>query len=84
VALARETGAYAPEGTTAATRYALRERWLRALGRLTAPMRRGLPPLTILLRLTAMPDAHGEALRAWLALTEHEAQANPPPLNMLC
>jgi nicotinic acid mononucleotide adenylyltransferase len=78
VALARETGAYAPEGT-AATRYALRERWLRALGRLSARTRRGLPSLTVLLRLTAMPNAHGAALRAWLERVEQGTEANPPP-----
>jgi nicotinic acid mononucleotide adenylyltransferase len=79
-ALAHETGAYAAKGTDTAARYALRERWIRALGALDLPARRTLPGLATLLRLTAAPDARGAALREWLAHYERQGQIPPLPL----
>nr|MBF6592385.1 hypothetical protein [Ktedonobacterales bacterium] len=75
LALVRETGAYAPEGSEAGERYALREGWLRALAAETPDDGVPLPPLGALVAASAAPDGRGQALRAWLSAPPSAAGA---------
>ena len=79
--LARETGAFAPQGTEAEAAYAVREDWLHAVARMDARARHTLPHMDALVRLTMAPDTRGAALRTWLDGIQRGDDLAPPPLN---
>ncbi|HEY7020443.1 MAG TPA: hypothetical protein VH349_04950 [Ktedonobacterales bacterium] len=66
-ALIRETGAYTQPQPGAPDLYGLRQQWLRVFSGLPMYALRALPPVSELMRRTAMGDADGSAIQAALA-----------------